>query len=287
MPHLTHTGPPWRAPLRARLSHIRRDRKMIRFRVMAATLLGCSAAACADAVGPEARAGLHPRAAVIPVPYKGDPPELPAPTPPPTYTEATPEDIAKLPPEYQAATLFLEHRTLSEFRPGQAVAEGSMRWRGNRGRQELTMTLRGTDGTFERTFTSAGGGGWPWTENQMNTTGAIQTLSECGNVLDASTKHEIWNEAIAPEEVTRDGAAVGWWRWGTQEKTTFDPYPSRQPGCTDQTTGGTKPISNPDDGSGFVCRTITVEHYWYYPETGAYEYRYTTTRTECRPVSSS
>lgn len=34
--------------------------------------------------------------------------------------------------------------------------------------------------------------------------------------------------------------------------------------------GGGKP------GTGYTCYTYTVDHYWYYPATGHYEYRYTT-----------
>jgi hypothetical protein len=36
--------------------------------------------------------------------------------------------------------------------------------------------------------------------------------------------------------------------------------------------GGTTPIT---------CYTVTVDHYWYYPDTDSYEYRYSETSTWC------
>jgi hypothetical protein len=34
-------------------------------------------------------------------------------------------------------------------------------------------------------------------------------------------------------------------------------------------------------GSTVVCYTIITDHYWYYPDTGDYEYRYSTSETYC------
>lgn len=56
--------------------------------------------------------------------------------------------------------------------------------------------------------------------------------------------------------------------------------------------GGTAPGSTPlstcsggggggDGGSVWTCYTVTIEHYWYYPDTGQIEYRYTEEQTYC------
>lgn len=258
---------------------------MSTFRVVLVPLVGLSAA-CADTVGPEVRAAdsRGPRlAVVVPVPYDGDPVE---PTPPgvPVYEIPTPEQIATLPAEYRTETGFLHTGTHAYFADGKAAATSSMQWRGNGGRQELTMVLRGRDETYERTFTSQGGAGGPWSQNALTTFGRIPMLSNCGNILAAYTRHMIWNQVIAPNQVGRDAIGVAWWRWGDKERGSDDD--ARQDACAGESPGGNKPVSNPGGGN-MTCRTITTEHYWYYPDTGAYEYRYTTSRYECSPTASA
>jgi hypothetical protein len=41
-------------------------------------------------------------------------------------------------------------------------------------------------------------------------------------------------------------------------------------------------------GGGTVgrCYTVTIEHYWYYPDTGQIEYRYTEEQTYCEQSSA-
>lgn len=256
---------------------------MSTYRVVLVTLIGFSAA-CADTVGPASQAadGRGPRLAVAVY----EDPELPAPTSPsePVYQTPTPEQIATLPPEYQTETGFLSTGTHAYFSSGVAAATASMQWRGNGGRQELTMSLRGRDETYERTFTSQGGGGGPWTQNALTTFGRIPMVSECGNVLGAYSKHAIWNQIIAPNELGREGFAATWWRWGDKERTSFDD--ERQLACPDGTSGG-KLISDPESGGGEMCRMIYVDHYWYYPDTGEIEFRYTSTRYDCSGQSTA
>lgn len=36
-----------------------------------------------------------------------------------------------------------------------------------------------------------------------------------------------------------------------------------------------------DGGSVWTCYTVTIEHYWYYPDTGQVEYRYTEEQIYC------
>lgn len=259
----------------------------IKSRLVLASLLA-AAAACSDATAPMAATGDRPRLAIAVVPYEGDPPPETTPPPPsPSVPEATPEELAYLPPEYRIETMFLYHVTNAFFRGTMAHGEASMRWKGNRGEQELTMTVRGTDGNVERTFTSAGGNGYPWSENSLHTPAQFHLLSDCGNVLDAKTRHTIWNQMRLPDGMSRDGVTLGEVRWSTKEKTTYPFYTheGRQPSCNDGGTGG-KQVSNEGDTT-YRCTTYTVEHYWYYPDKDVYEYRYTDTRTVCSGGQSS
>jgi len=46
--------------------------------------------------------------------------------------------------------------------------------------------------------------------------------------------------------------------------------------------GGGGGPGDPGGGGGMMrCYTYTVDHYWYHPDTGEYEYRYTETKTWC------
>jgi hypothetical protein len=40
-----------------------------------------------------------------------------------------------------------------------------------------------------------------------------------------------------------------------------------------------------DGGSVWTCYTVTIEHYWYYPDTGQTEYRYTEEQTYCEQTA--
>jgi hypothetical protein len=50
--------------------------------------------------------------------------------------------------------------------------------------------------------------------------------------------------------------------------------------CDDSGPGG-GPGGGGEDGGTMTCYTLTRDHYWYYPDTGEIEYRYTETYTWC------
>jgi hypothetical protein len=63
-------------------------------------------------------------------------------------------------------------------------------------------------------------------------------------------------------------------------------YCANEPGAPDPwdgagTGGPWGGGDSPSPGGG--CTTIYVDHYWYYPDTGHVQYRYTTTHTVCGP----
>jgi hypothetical protein len=52
------------------------------------------------------------------------------------------------------------------------------------------------------------------------------------------------------------------------------------------TCSGSGPGSEPGDGgTTYRCYTVTIHHYWYYPETNTYEYRYSEESTWCEEVA--
>jgi hypothetical protein len=48
--------------------------------------------------------------------------------------------------------------------------------------------------------------------------------------------------------------------------------------------GGGGPGGDPG-GSTWRCYTVTIDHYWYYPDTGRIEYRYTEEYSYCEQLS--
>lgn len=59
--------------------------------------------------------------------------------------------------------------------------------------------------------------------------------------------------------------------------------PAALPTCSGDGAGG-----GVGGGGGTVlrCYTVTIEHYWYYPDTGQIEYRYTEEQTYCEESSA-
>lgn len=53
---------------------------------------------------------------------------------------------------------------------------------------------------------------------------------------------------------------------------------------TSSTCGGGGPGVDPG-GSTYRCYTVTIDHYWYYPDTGRIEYRYTEEYTWCEQLA--
>jgi hypothetical protein len=60
--------------------------------------------------------------------------------------------------------------------------------------------------------------------------------------------------------------------------------------CTRQTN--VNPWSSTGDGGGenpdinITCWTLTVDHYWYFPDTHEFVYRYSSTYTWCEPIET-
>lgn len=49
--------------------------------------------------------------------------------------------------------------------------------------------------------------------------------------------------------------------------------------------GGASGGGGTQDGGSMNCWTIRIDHYWYYPDSGRVEYRYSTTSTWCEQAS--
>lgn len=92
----------------------------------------------------------------------------------------------------------------------------------------------------------------------------------CGNVVELNLLGEVW------------WMYAGGWVIDKNERTTR--ITERQAACPQEVPGGG--VKEPVTGTNLTCYTYSVDHYWYYPDTGTYEYRYTTEETWCEPAQS-
>lgn len=93
----------------------------------------------------------------------------------------------------------------------------------------------------------------------------------CGNVLELNLLGQVW------------WMYSGDWPIDQNERAAR--LTKRQADCPEETPGGG--VKEPGTGTTtYTCYTYTVDHYWYYPDTGTYEYRYSTEETWCEPSQS-
>lgn len=207
----------------------------------------------------------------------------------PRYSE---ED--EIPPEYNIAPSIGAHRTEAGFTNTTAYAMGHMDYYGNRATHKTRLTLRKNDAVLLNTegeseeqgfFPSISPGG-----RHLHSTASAGIRGVCGYMVDGSTVHTAWSEFWSPKKELLT--------WDREVKTSFasaDQGPVNAENISRRrlsvSSGSPKSISSTCEGSSggggsgnndqYSCVTVTEDHYWYYPDTGQVEYRYTTTTTVC------
>jgi hypothetical protein len=200
----------------------------------------------------------------------------------------------EMPPEYQQDPSIGRYWTDVGFIGDNAYGQAYMQYYGNRAEQRLTLTLRNDAGTIgtatglseQQRWTPAltPSGRDLWTD------AGIALNSSCTFYLDGSTTHSAWHEFL-----TRNGGWLSWGRttqssWKSATRTgggnaqsvdpLFPPSYDYTP-SPDQCGGGSPGGGGGSGGGNMTCYTIATDHYWYYPDTGTYEYRYTSYSTHC------
>jgi hypothetical protein len=173
-----------------------------------------------------------------------------------------------------------------------AIGSSRMSYYGNRAEEKFTLTITGPS-TASRTAESASNGGI-LPDNYVHSTNGFPLTApggSCGHLANLTSQHfattTIW--------ITYRG-------FGSTTVSAPGGDSSRQPDCSCGGEGG----GGPDDpgvesvtedgytpanctaGGGpgeratrLTCYTVTTDYYWYYPDTGTYEYRYTDESTWC------
>lgn len=99
----------------------------------------------------------------------------------------------------------------------------------------------------------------------------IVTMPTCTGIIRGTAYGKVWDESLVQGKITV---------WGEQARTTSAKHECRRPTTTTTST----PSEGDDDGK--TCYTIETDHYWYYPDTGELEYRYTEAYTWCESGSA-
>lgn len=115
---------------------------------------------------------------------------------------------------------------------------------------------------------------WAFWNQTLNAYWSMPLPDICGHRLRTEMKFEAW------------WIYSGGWSMDSEER--FDDHEVEQRGCGEEEPApGDGGKFGPGGGTGTLhCYTYSVDHYWYYPDTGEYEYRFTETKTWCEPAST-
>lgn len=98
-------------------------------------------------------------------------------------------------------------------------------------------------------------------------------MGACGGNIRGDVYGAVWNEL----------PLLGFPQWGKKSD-----QRSKTASCATPLTSSTR-TSTGGGGSGsggdITCYQLEIDHYWYYPDTGEFEYRYTETFTWCERTS--
>lgn len=185
-----------------------------------------------------------------------------------------------------------------------AVSSTALSYYGNCYKIDLKVTISGPSGSSTHEApTEACSSFLPWDHNVSTIGFPVGVNGSCGHVANLAATHRAytrifveWNgftqfEAVGSRSNTKEQAACCPAPGGGGPGGPSEPQYSLAPGTNDYVNT----TSSCDGGGGggpggeipstYRCYTFTVDHYWYYPETGAVEYRYTTETTWCEQAA--
>jgi len=201
-----------------------------------------------------------------------------------------------VPPEYQQGPSLGPVRTEVGFMTGRAYGMAIMDYYGNRAEQTITLTLRRNNAVVMSTTGSSEQQSFfpsiPPGSRRMVADAGMGVSGACGHMIDGASRHTAWQEFWTP-----GGSLLTWAREGATSIATASqegagPATNRlprtgmsSPSFDESVPGCQEGVPGSGGGSGsYHCTTTYVDHYWYYPETGQVEYRYTTSSTNCEMV---
>lgn len=155
------------------------------------------------------------------------------------------------PPEYAFPTVLYSVDPSAGYNEGYGWAQVSVSYFGTHGLAKITVNTNVGSQETER----QDAGVFPM--NRSLSESASIYMGACGGTIGAVGYGKVWNET-----------PLGALKWGTKSDTrqnqAFCPTPPPPSG------GG----GGGGGGGSQTCYTLQIDHYWYYPDTGQIEYRY-------------
>lgn len=177
-----------------------------------------------------------------------------------------------------------------------AVGSSYMDYFGNRAEESFTLTITGPSSATRTAESASNAAIIPWNATHTTPGFALSAPNggSCGHFAQLISQHH----AISTVWLTFRG-------FGELRVSRPGDADRRQPDCT-CSGGGSGPGDQPvlstsadltpsttctggggDDGSGttYRCYTVRLDHYWYYPDTDTYEYRYSEEYSYCEETT--
>jgi hypothetical protein len=204
--------------------------------------------------------------------------------------------------EATVAALQERVRELEYWEGFRSVSSTALTFYGNCYRVELRVATSGLSGSSSQDAPSDGCPSFFPAEHNVSTVGfTVGVNGECGHVVNLNATHRAYTRAFIEYKGLTQLEAVGS-RGDSEEQPACCPVPPGGGGPTEPQyslapgTNDDASTTNSCDGGGgggpggetpptYRCYTFTVDHYWYYPETGRIEYRYTTETSWCEQTT--
>jgi hypothetical protein len=162
-------------------------------------------------------------------------------------TIASEEAPAEAPPELQVPTILYSVRASAGYESNYAYAQSNVSYNATNALSQATVTMNGASETGERSAADA----FPW---DRNITASALKYAPCVGTISAKAYGKIWMQ-------------FGGFTWAEHTDNDFSSAECPAPPPSSGGGGG--------GGSGSSktsCYTLTIDYYWYYPDTGRYEW---------------
>jgi hypothetical protein len=209
--------------------------------------------------------------------------------------------IAEVPTGFVTDTRVISFRVFAQWFSNRADADLSMTYYGNRGEIENTLVIMRDYSTVTqdfRIFTHIPFAGMP-TTSTFSARHSIKVPKDCGQLADARTRFIARTRLFMPWTFTESGyndrnfrssatqpacTCDGGNRGGPDDPVVHSPSDRGELLLNQENCQGS---SRNGESTGFYrCYYYTIDHYWYYPDTGEIEYRYTEEYSWCEYYSS-
>jgi hypothetical protein len=205
------------------------------------------------------------------------------------------ESLDDVPPEIRPEIISIH--PVVYWDGSRAVGSSRMHYFGNRAEESFTLTITGPSSATRTAEAASTAAIIPWyaTHTTPGFTLAAPNGKSCGHHAQLTSVHHAistaWlefrgfgelrvmqpggDDRPQPECACSGGSGPG-------DEPVLSTTPNFTPSATCSGDGGGGPGG--DGGPTLRCYTVTIEHYYYHPDTGAVEYRYTEQYSYCEQV---